>query len=72
MPSPSDASSSSVHGVIGFPVRYLGPYVRWRLAGKGHRGAYLRVPFEVEADWVARRTLGRRDRSLANQRAPLA
>jgi hypothetical protein len=25
---------------------------------KGHRGAYLRIPFEVEADWVARRALG--------------
>jgi hypothetical protein len=44
------------HGVVGFPVRYLGSYLRWRLRGKGHRGAYLRIPMEIEADWVARRS----------------
>ena len=43
------------------------------LRGKGHQGAYLRIPFEVEADWVARRTLaGEREAAAHNQRAPLA
>jgi hypothetical protein len=44
------------HGVIGFLVRYLGAYAAGRLRRKGHTGAYLRIPFEIEADWVARRT----------------
>jgi len=44
-------------GIIGFGVRYLGPYALWRLRGKDHRGAYLRIPLEIEADWVARRSL---------------
>jgi hypothetical protein len=44
--------------VIGFLRRYLGAYVVWRLRRKGHRGAYLRIPFEVEADWLARRMVG--------------
>jgi len=44
-------------GVIGFGVRYLGPYALWRLRGKDHRSAYLRIPLEIEADWVARRSL---------------
>jgi len=48
-------------GVVGFVVRYLGAYVRWRLAGHSHRGAYRRIPLEVEAEWVARR----RERSVA-------
>jgi hypothetical protein len=41
-------------GVFGFLRRYLGAYVLWRLRRKGHRGAYLRIPFEIEADWLAR------------------
>ena len=45
------------HGVLGFAVRYLGGYLRWRPLRKGHRGAYLRIPLEIEADWVARRQL---------------
>jgi len=44
-------------GVIGFSVRYLGPYALWRLRGKDHHSAYLRIPLEIEADWVARRSL---------------
>ncbi|HEY4608863.1 MAG TPA: hypothetical protein VIH06_06655 [Ilumatobacteraceae bacterium] len=44
-------------GVIGFGVRYLGPYAMWRLRRKDHRSAYLRIPLEIEADWVARRSL---------------
>ncbi len=45
-------------GWIGFPTRYAATYLRWRLRGKDHRGAYLRIPMEIEADWVARRSLG--------------
>jgi hypothetical protein len=45
------------HGVLGFSARYLGAYAIWRVRRKGHQGAYLRIPFEVEADWVARRAL---------------
>ena len=45
------------HGIIGFPVRYVGSYLLWRVRGKGHHGAYLRIPLEIEADWVARRSL---------------
>jgi hypothetical protein len=45
------------HGFVGFTARYLGPYVVWRLRRKGHWGAYRRIPFEVEADWVARRIM---------------
>jgi hypothetical protein len=45
------------HGVVGFGARYLGSYLSWRLRGKSHRGAYLRIPLEIEADWVARRSL---------------
>ena len=45
------------HGIVGFAVRYLGSYGKWRVLRKGHRGAYLRIPLEVEAEWVARRTL---------------
>ena len=45
------------YGVLGFGARYVGSYLRWRLRGKSHRGAYLRIPLEIEADWVARRQL---------------
>jgi hypothetical protein len=45
------------HGVLGFSVRYLASYGKWRMLRKGHRGAYLRIPLEIEAEWVARRTL---------------
>ena len=40
-------------GPAGFLRRYLGSYLRWRLRGYGHWAAYLRIPQEVEADWVA-------------------
>ncbi len=43
------------HGVVGFARRYLGAYVRWRLRGHGHWSAYRRIPFEIEAEWWARR-----------------
>jgi hypothetical protein len=45
------------YGVVGFPARYVGNYLMWRLRRKGHRGSYLRIPMEIEADWVARRSL---------------
>jgi hypothetical protein len=42
-------------GVLGFLRRYLGAYLRWRLRGYPHWGAYRRIPQEVEAEWIARR-----------------
>ena len=45
------------HGVVGFGVRYFSSYAVWRLRLKGHKGAYHRIPLEIEADWVARRSL---------------
>ena len=45
------------YGVVGFVARYLGSYLLWRVRRKGHRGAYLRIPLEIEADWIARRSI---------------
>jgi len=45
-------------GRIRFLRRYLGEYLRWRLRRHGHHGAYLRISFEVRAEWRARRSLG--------------
>lgn len=45
------------YGVVGFSARYVGSYVLWRTRLKGHHGAYLRIPMEIEAEWVARRSL---------------
>lgn len=45
------------YGTVGFALRYLGSYLLWRLRRKGHKGAYRRIPLEIEADWVARRQL---------------
>jgi Domain of unknown function (DUF4157) len=42
-------------GAFGFLRRYLGAYVRWRLQGYPHFGAYRRIPQEIEAEWIARR-----------------
>jgi hypothetical protein len=42
-------------GLLGFSQRYLGAYLRWRLRSYPHWGAYRRVPFEIEAEWLARR-----------------
>ncbi len=44
------------HGIIGFAVRYLTSYAIWRFRLKGHKGAYHRIPLEIEAEWTARRT----------------
>lgn len=46
------------YGVVGFTLRYLGAYTVWRIRLKGHHGAYARIPLEIEAEWVARRSLG--------------
>lgn len=43
------------YGFVGFLRRYVASYLRWRLRGYGHRGAYLRIPFEASAEWRARR-----------------
>jgi hypothetical protein len=43
------------HGVVGFLARYCSSYVGGRLRRKGHSGAYLHIPLEIEADWIARR-----------------
>ena len=44
----------AAHRPVGFLRRYLTAYLRWRLLGYGHWGAYRRIPFEVEAVWWAR------------------
>ena len=41
-------------GVLGFLRRYLGAYLRWRLMAYPHWAAYRRIPFEIEAEWIAR------------------
>lgn len=43
-------------GFVGFLLRYLGSYLRWRLRRYPHWAAYRRIPFEAAAEWVARRT----------------
>ena len=43
-------------GAGGFLWRYVGAYVRWRARGYPHRAAYRRIPAEIEAEWIARRT----------------
>ena len=52
-------------GITGFLARYLRAYAGWRLRGYGHWAAYRRIPFEIEADWSARR-------SLVAEREPVA
>ncbi len=42
-------------GFVGFLARYLGSYLRSRLRGYGHWGAYRRIPLEIAAEWEARR-----------------
>lgn len=53
-------------GVLRFLIRYVGAYVRWRLRGYDHWGAYRRIPLEVEAEWAART-----DTSSTEAHAPL-
>ncbi len=56
------------YGVVGFLVRYVGSYLVWRVRRKGHRGAYLRIPMEIEADWVARRQVATAVRDQLSER----
>ena len=44
----------------------------WVAAHGGHRGSYLRIPFEIEADWVARRTLATEPAPSSGEPAPLS
>lgn len=44
------------YGAIGFLRRYLGSYLLWRLRGYRHKDAYRRIPLEIEAEWLARRS----------------
>jgi hypothetical protein len=37
-------------GALRFAARYLGAYLRGRLAGRSHLEAYRRIPLEVEAE----------------------
>ena len=46
------------YGRLVFLVRYVAAYLRWRMRRHGHLGAYRRIPFEVQAEWRARRSLG--------------
>jgi hypothetical protein len=36
-------------GVLRFSARYVGAYVRGRLAGRSHLDSYRQIPLEVEA-----------------------
>ncbi|MBV9951321.1 MAG: DUF4157 domain-containing protein [Acidimicrobiia bacterium] len=47
-------------GLLGFLWRYLGAYGRARAGGYGHWAAYRRIPFEIEAEWTARREMSGR------------
>lgn len=42
------------HGTIRFLFRYVGSYLASRCKGYDHHSAYRRIPFEVEARWLAR------------------
>ena len=37
-----------------FMTGYLAQYVRWRVRGYPHDGAYRRIPQEIEAYWLER------------------
>jgi len=41
-------------GPAAFLARYVGSYLRWRVRGYDHWGAYRRIPLEVEAEWAAK------------------
>ena len=43
-------------GAVRFLWRYVGSYIRFRLHGYDHWGAYRRIPLEVEAEWAARQS----------------
>ena len=41
-------------GLFGFLSTYVASYLRWRLRGYPHAGAYRRIPAEIEAYWLER------------------
>jgi len=41
-------------GALGFVIRYVGAYARFRLSGYSHMAAYRRIPLEIEASWLSR------------------
>ena len=41
-------------GVPAFLAAYSWHYLRWRLRGYPHSGAYRRIPMEIEAYWLER------------------
>jgi hypothetical protein len=41
-------------GFVRFVIRYVSHYLRWRVRGYPHDGAYRRIPQEVEAYWLER------------------
>ena len=43
-------------GTVRFLCRYVGSYLLNRVRGYDHHGAYRRIPYEIEARWLARVT----------------
>jgi len=41
-------------GVLRFLTGYVLQYLRWRVLGYPHRGAYRRISHEIEAYWLER------------------
>jgi len=41
-------------GIVGFTGRYLWSYFLWRLRGYLRKGAYRRIPTDLEAYWLER------------------
>lgn len=41
-------------GRLRFLARYVGSYLKLRVAGHGHMAAYRRIPLEIEASWFSR------------------
>ena len=53
------------YGFVRFSLLYVGSYLRARLQRHGHSGSYQRIPFEIEADWIARRSIATAVRDTA-------
>ncbi len=43
-------------GIARFVTRYVREYLRWRVRGYPHCGAYRRISQEIEAYWMERQT----------------
>jgi hypothetical protein len=52
-------------GVPRFLVRYVTSYLAFRLRRHRHYDAYRRIPFEIEAEWRARRAFLERAGEIA-------